>query len=70
MSQLLKARIDVACPSCGRTVRVSLNDVKQERIVHCPSGHAIQLRDEGDGLRRADRALDDFKRKLKRLGRR
>lgn len=70
MSELLRTRIDVSCPSCGSTIRVTLGDVKAERTVTCPKGHSVQLRDSGDGIRRADRALDDFKRALKRFGRR
>jgi hypothetical protein len=35
----------VACPSCGRRFPVTPAEVRAERIVPCPDGHPIQLRD-------------------------
>jgi len=37
--------LTVACPSCGRPLDVTVLEVQQERIVTCPDGHPLQLRD-------------------------
>jgi hypothetical protein len=49
-------------------MRPTLDDVKHERTVRCPSGHAVKLIDKDDGIRKFDRAMDDFQRSLRRLG--
>ena len=72
MSQFLRTRIGVACPVCGRSLSPTLEDVRQERTIWCPGGHDVKLVDQNDGVRRADRQierqLDDFTRKMRRLG--
>jgi hypothetical protein len=70
MSEILRAKVKLQCPSCGRTLQVTLGDVKAGRTVRCPGGHVIHLRQQGNGIGSADRALDDFKRSLVRLNRR
>lgn len=57
------------CPQCGSTFRAKLGDFSARRTVRCSRGHSIQLQEQGDGIRRADRALDDFKRSIDRLNR-
>jgi hypothetical protein len=69
MSQLLKAKIDVACPACGQTMHVSLADVQHGRTVTCPNGHSVTLQQQGRGIQQADKALDDFEKSIKRLNR-
>jgi hypothetical protein len=32
------------CPTCAGEVRMSVNDVRYERIVSCENGHPVQLR--------------------------
>lgn len=70
MSELLKARIDIPCPRCGRKFNVTLRDLQSGRTATCPSGHRVKLREQGDGVRSADRAVDNFKRAIQRLNRR
>lgn len=70
MSDLQKVRVDLPCPSCGRSVRSTLGDVRNERTVRCPAGHSIKLSDQGHGVRRADHSLDQLKRSIERLNRR
>ncbi len=67
MSDLLKAKVEVPCPECGRKLRVTLGEIKQGRTVSCTGGHRVTLKDDGKGIEKADKALNDFVRKLGRL---
>lgn len=67
MTDLLNARIDVPCPQCGRAFKASLRAIQNGGTETCPSGHRVKLQEQGHGIRRADRAVDDFQRTLKRL---
>lgn len=59
---------EINCPECGVATKVALRDVAKQRTVQCPRGHNIVLEDaDGDG-RKAQDALDDFARVLKRFG--
>ena len=70
MSELLDTCVSVACPGCRAKFEVTLRDIRDERTVHCPAGHAIRLTEKGDGLGEVDRAIDDLHRAFGRLGRR
>lgn len=74
MANLMKVRIDLSCPICGRAFSATLGDVQAHRVVRCSAGHPVQLREEGDNLRRADQKLDrawrNLQRSLQRLGHR
>lgn len=70
MSQLSNQKIDVECPTCKQTIKVSVADITRGRIVTCPNGHEVKLHDEGGGMRKADKALGDFEKSLKKLGKR
>lgn len=59
---------NVACPDCSAKVRVTLDDVAKQRTVRCSRGHAVTLKDQGGGARKATRAMDDFEQALKKLG--
>lgn len=67
MSELLTAKIEVPCPKCGAKMRPTLGDVQRGRTVTCPRGHKVTLSESGSGIRRADKALDDFAKSMKRL---
>jgi hypothetical protein len=62
-------KIETDCPECGSTVRFTLSDVAAKRTVRCGRGHSVQLNDDDGSARKADKALKDLERKLKRLGR-
>ncbi|NUO58988.1 MAG: hypothetical protein HOV78_20195 [Hamadaea sp.] len=62
------ADIDIECPECGSKVGVSLEDVAKQRTVRCRKGHSIKLNDKGGGARKAQKALDDLDKKIRRLG--
>lgn len=68
MSGLMDVRTNAVCPRCGSVFHPSLDDFKMERTVRCPNGHPVQLIDQGDGLRNADRELDRTIRKLRQKG--
>lgn len=70
MSDLLKAHVDLPCPSCSRTARSTLGDVRNGRTVRCPAGHQVKLSERGDGIRRLDRSVEELKRSIERLNRR
>lgn len=59
---------DIECPECGAKVKVTLQDVAKERTVRCVRGHSIAIKDDGGGGRRAQKAMDDLDRALKRFG--
>ena len=67
MSEILQAQVAVSCPKCDRSFQVMLDDIHRERVVRCPTGHEIQLKESGDGISSADRALDEFKRSIERM---
>jgi len=60
---------DIECPECGAAVNVTLQDVGERRTVRCRRGHSIKLEDQDGGARKAQEALDDLDRAIKRLGR-
>ena len=68
MSDLMKQKLEIKCPKCGRTMRPELDAVKMGRSVRCAGGHSVKLKDEGGGIAKADRAMSDLERALKRFG--
>lgn len=70
MSDILKAQVLIPCPACGSSLKVTLADVQRGRVVRCPRGHEVHLKEDGDNIRRVDRSIDDFKRSIERLNRR
>ena len=58
---------EINCPECGAKVKVVLQDVAKQRTVQCQRGHSITLKDDGGGARKAQNALDDLDRALKRF---
>ena len=64
-------KLDVECPSCQRgTIKFSLQDVANHRIVRCSAGCRVELEDEGGGARQADRDLRKLDKSLRDLNRR
>ncbi len=70
MSELLKAKLDVPCPECGAKMRTTLGEIQRGRTITCPRGHRVTLTESGNGIRQADKSLDDLKRSIKRMNRR
>lgn len=70
MSELLRAKLEVPCPKCGSKIRTTLGDIQRGRTVTCPRGHRVTLSEDGNGIGKADRALDDLKRSIERMNRR
>lgn len=68
MNEFMRAPINWSCPVCGTALRVTLEDVRAQRTVHCPRGHAVHLVDQNHGAQRLDRELKDFERQMRRLG--
>ncbi len=66
----MQDKIEMACPECGAKMRVSLDEIAQERTVRCPRGHSVKLQDEGHGVRKVTKALKDLEKTIKRLGKR
>ncbi|NCT90145.1 hypothetical protein GXB85_04150 [Cellulomonas sp. APG4] len=58
------------CPECGRSVKATVAEVGRQATKRCPNGHSIKLVDKGGDARRAQSAMDDLERSLKRFGRR
>ncbi len=60
--------IDLDCPGCGGKLKVTAAQVSRGATVRCPRGHSIKLKDEGGGMRRAQRALDDLDKTIRDFG--
>jgi hypothetical protein len=61
--------ITLECPDCGVTLNVTVTEIADQRTKRCARGHSVDLRDNGGGARKAQRALDDLEKTLRRLGR-
>lgn len=68
MSFILDSKVNIDCPECRSRLTVTLRDIQQRRLVRCSRGHSIQLKEQGDGIRKIDRATEDFERSMSRLG--
>lgn len=73
MIDISKHKIDAACPSCGHKNSITLAQVNREETITCRCGQRIQLKDSGGSSKKAtqdiNRAMKDFERALKGLGR-
>ncbi len=70
MSTFFRGPLNLACPICGSPIHPTLEDVRLERTISCPRGHAVQLVDKDDGVAKLDRSMRDLQRSLRRLSRR
>lgn len=68
MSFILDSKVTVDCPECRSRLTVTLRDIQQRRLVRCSRGHSIRLKEQGDGIRKVDRATEDLERSIRRLG--
>lgn len=68
MSFILDSKVNIECPRCQARLAVTLRDIQQRRIVRCSRGHSIQLKEQGDGIRKVDRTTEDLERSIRRLG--
>lgn len=68
MNEFMRAPISWSCPVCGTALRVTLEDVRMQRTVHCPQRHAVHLVDQNRGAQRLDQEMKDFERQMRRLG--
>lgn len=66
MRDLIRLRVNAPCPICGVVFHPGLEDVRLERTVSCPNGHAVKLHDQDRGVRKLDRQLGDIERKFRR----
>jgi len=63
----LKLEADITCPSCKRKFKQRIEDMRPGNGRPCP-GCGVDIRFEGDDGHRAQRALDDLQKSLKKLG--
>lgn len=65
------SRLDIACPLCAARVATTLGRARRSPTVRCPRGHSIRVEASqlDRELRKTDRAFDDLRRTLRRLGR-
>jgi predicted Zn finger-like uncharacterized protein len=56
-----------SCPECGAKFRLRMEDLAKGRTVHCPRGHSIKLLDDGGGAHKAQDALDDLEKSLRKI---
>jgi len=60
--------VDFECPECGSLVKATVAEVARQATKRCRQGHSIKLVDQGGGARKAQRAMDDLDRALKKFG--
>lgn len=60
--------LGLKCPECGGKLTAKLADVANGRTVRCSRGHAVKLKDEGGGARKADRSTRDFDKAVRDSG--
>ncbi len=63
---MTKLEADITCPSCGRTVRIKVEEMVPGRSRKCPSCDTV-FKFSGDDGRKAQNALDDLERTLHNL---
>ena len=60
--------VQFPCPFCGREIKTKLRQLSSGHSARCPNcGTLIQF--DGDGGRRAQGAIDDLNRQIRRLNR-
>lgn len=60
--------IDFQCPNCNNTLKISSKDISS--TINCQFCHQeIYLKDDGfsDGLKQANKELDNFTKNLKKM---
>jgi CDGSH-type Zn-finger protein len=60
--------VNVRCPGCGHRVRIRVREMVPGRSKRCPYC-STTFKFSGDDGRKAQRAVDDLERTLKRLSR-
>ncbi|WP_407692702.1 MJ0042-type zinc finger domain-containing protein [Reichenbachiella carrageenanivorans] len=73
MIDIGKQKIDMKCPNCRRSIKISLDQVSRQQIVRCNScSQDIQLQDSRGsakkGVREMNKAFKDLERTLKSFG--
>lgn len=61
----MKLTMDIECPGCKRNVKVRVEEMRPGGRKRCACGSVLKF--EGDDGRKAQRALDDFEKSLKKL---
>lgn len=61
-------KLPITCPHCHKTVEFTLREITPNCSRHCPHCGAT-FSFTGDDMRKAQKAIDDLERTLKRLGR-
>lgn len=56
---------EVPCPNCNRPIKMKLGDMREGQSRRCICGTNVVFK--GDGGMQAQRAIDDFQRKIKNL---
>ena len=62
--------IQIPCPKCGHKTSMTIGQAKKNPEFVCQCGTTVVLESSGlrSGVSSADKALEDFKRSLKRFG--
>jgi endogenous inhibitor of DNA gyrase (YacG/DUF329 family) len=63
--------IEIPCPHCGKKTKQRIGRVKHDKNFTCPGCGKVSALDASglrDGLKGAQRSLDDFARSLRKLG--
>lgn len=61
----MRLEVSIKCPNCGRTYKQQVSGMHPGASRRCSCGLTIKF--TGDDGRKAQKAVDDFERSLKRL---
>ena len=64
----MELKAEVKCPACGCKLTIKVGDMVPGRKQSCPKCHAA-ITFTGDDGRKAQRALDDLEKTIKKLSR-
>jgi len=69
MIDISKQSVNVNCPECKGSIKVSLKQVADEVLVKCICGQSIQLKDSNGSSRKAiydiNKSLKDLKKMIR-----
>jgi transposase-like protein len=64
-------RLPITCPKCGHKFTKTVGGVKRKPQFACPGcGHNFDAKQMLAGFKKAEEAIDDFRRKIREIGRR
>jgi hypothetical protein len=68
IESLKNPALDLQCPDCGTTLRFTLADLKEKRVLTCACGNEVALEEEAKSSQKLMKAAQDMEVAMKKLG--